>query len=285
MSQRTGLFLVDKPAGPSSFGVLRSLRPALGSKLGHAGTLDPFATGLLLVLAGRSTRLATFLSGLGKRYRATVQLGATSTTLDPEGTLAETGRTTSRDALADAARALVGEIQQAVPAASAVKVDGERAYRRMRRGEAVSPPPRMVRIERLELEAFDDAQQRAVISIECSKGTYVRQVAADLGQATGAGGYCLELRRLGVGPFDVAAAGSPDQVSREPEGPWHLSPSQALAHMPARELTERERAAVCNGRAITAAGERGQVALVSLGELVAVAEPVDGRLRPLAVFG
>ena len=134
MSQRTGLFLVDKPAGPSSFGVLRSLRPALGTKLGHAGTLDPFATGLLLVLAGRSTRLATFLSGLGKRYRATVQLGAVSTTLDPEGEITETGRTTTREALAGAALTMVGEIEQAVPAASAVRVDGERSYRRMRRG-------------------------------------------------------------------------------------------------------------------------------------------------------
>ena len=284
MSQRTGLFLVDKPAGPSSFGVLRSLRPALGTKLGHAGTLDPFATGLLLVLAGRSTRLATFLSGLGKRYRATVQLGAVSTTLDPEGEITETGRTTTREALAGAALTMVGEIEQAVPAASAVRVDGERAYRRMRRGEAVTPAPRQVRIERLELESFDGPRGRAVIEVECSKGTYVRQLAADLGEATGAGAYCLELRRLGVGPFDLEQAGTPDEVSADPDGPWRLSPREALSHLPARELTELERIAISNGRPIAAAGEQGRVALVSLGDLVAVAEPVDGNLRPLAVF-
>src|SRR5690348_15992825 len=138
----SGLFLVDKPAGPSSFGVLRTLRPALGRRLGHAGTLDPFATGLLLVLAGRATRLATFLSGLDKRYRAVVQFGAVSDTLDPEGVVEATGATTSAEDVRTAAAGLVGEILQAVPAASAVKVDGRRAYARMRAGEQVAPPPR-----------------------------------------------------------------------------------------------------------------------------------------------
>src|SRR6266498_3440150 len=127
MAALTGLVLVDKPAGPSSFGVLRSLRPALGAKLGHAGTLDPFATGLLLVLVGRATRLATYLSGLDKRYRAVVQFGAVSTTLDPEGDLEPTGATADEDAVRAAARALTGEITQAVPAASAVKVAGRRS--------------------------------------------------------------------------------------------------------------------------------------------------------------
>jgi tRNA pseudouridine55 synthase len=284
MSQRSGLFLVDKPAGPSSFGVLRGLRPALGAKLGHAGTLDPFATGLLLVLAGRSTRLATFLSGLDKSYRATVQFGAVSTTLDPEGELTDTGGRTTQEAVRAAAGGMLGDIQQAVPAASAVKVDGERAYRRMRRGEQVVPPSRRVRIDRLQVESFDGRRQQAVIEVDCSKGTYVRQLAADLGAAVGAGAYCRELRRLAIGLFSVDRAGAPDAVAADPDGPWHLQPRQALAHLPQRELTERERAAVCNGRAITAAGERSTVALVSLGELVAVAEPDDGRLRPLAVF-
>jgi tRNA pseudouridine55 synthase len=280
----SGLFLVDKPAGPSSFGVLRSLRPALGRKLGHAGTLDPFATGLLLVLAGRATRLAAFLSGMDKAYRATVQLGATSTTLDPEGTLTETGRAPSEDALRAAAAAMVGEIEQAVPAASAVRVDGQRAYARMRRGEAVAPPPRRVRIDRLDVVDFDAGDRRAEIEVACSKGTYVRQVAADLGDASGAGGYCLALRRLAVGPFHVEQAGTPEQVAADPDGPWRRDPAAALAHLPARELTEGERAAVAHGRPIAAAGERGTVALVALGELVAVAEADEERLRPVAVF-
>lgn len=284
MSQRSGLFLVDKPAGPSSFGVLRALRPALGAKLGHAGTLDPFATGLLLVLAGRSTRLATFLSGLDKSYRATVQFGAVSTTLDPEGELTETGALTTREAVERAAGGMLGEIEQAVPAASAVKVDGERAYRRMRRGEQVVTQPRRVRIDRLQVEAFDPECQQAVIAVDCTKGTYVRQLAADLGSSVGAGAFCRELRRLAVGPFTVDRAGTPEAISADPDGPWHLPPRAALAHLPERELTERERVAVCNGRPITAAGERGTVALVSLGDLIAVAETDDGRLRPVAVF-
>src|SRR5690242_18701541 len=176
MPEVTGLLLVDKPAGQSSFGVLRGLRPALGRKLGHAGTLDPFATGLLLVLAGRATRLAAFLSGLDKVYTATVQLGATSTTLDPEGALTATGAGPPEEALRAGAAGRRGDVERAVRAASAVKVDGQRAYGRMRRGEAVAPPPRRVRIDRLDVLEFDPAAQRARIEVACSKGTYVRQI-------------------------------------------------------------------------------------------------------------
>ena len=131
MPEVTGLLLVDKPSGRSSFAVLRGLRPALGRKLGHAGTLDPFATGLLLVVAGRATRLATYLSGLDKAYAAVVQFGAVSTTLDPEGEITPAGPATDAAAVHAAAEGLLGEIVQAVPAASAVKVDGERSYARM----------------------------------------------------------------------------------------------------------------------------------------------------------
>src|SRR6478609_6111467 len=221
MAQLNGLVLVDKPAGPSSFGVLRSLRPALGSKLGHAGTLDPFATGLLLVLAGRATRLATYLSGLDKRYEAVVQFGARSTTLDPEGALEPTGTTTDADAVVAAAA-----------------------------GETVAAPPRPVRIDRLAVEGFDEAAQRATIAVECSKGTYVRQIAADLGDATGAGAYCLELRRTGVGAFDVSAAGSPPDVSADPTGRWFLAPGAALPHLPARDLSPVEADAARHGRGL-----------------------------------
>src|SRR5262249_26383852 len=161
------------------FDVLRQLRPSLGRKLGHAGTLDPFATGLLLVLAGRATRLATYLSGLDKTYRAVVQLGATSSTLDGEGELTSTGASTDEPALREAAASLTGVIEQRVPLASAVRVDGERSYARMRRGETAPPPPRTVRIDRLDVLEFDDTRQQASIEVACSKGTYVRQIAAD----------------------------------------------------------------------------------------------------------
>ncbi len=279
-----GLFLVDKPAGPTSFDVLRGLRPALGQKLGHAGTLDPFATGLLLVLAGGATRLATHLSGLDKSYRAVVQLGASSSTLDAEGELRPTGVTTDERALRAAAAELTGLIEQRVPMASAARVDGERSYVRMRRGETVAPPPRTVRIDRLDVIDFDDQRQRATIEVECSKGTYVRQIAADLGEATGAGGHCIELRRLTIGSFSVDDAGTPEAIAADPAGRWRLSAREALAHMPERALDDAEMEDVRHGRAVAARDERGPVRLVHDGDLVAVATPGERGLQPTMVL-
>jgi tRNA pseudouridine55 synthase len=280
----TGLFLVDKPVGPTSFGVLRSLRPALGPKLGHAGTLDPFASGLLLVLAGRATRLAAYLSGLDKSYRAVVQFGALSTTLDTEGEIEATGRRVDRSGVLRAAAGLTGTLTQRVPAASAVKVRGERAHRRMRRGETVEPAARQVRIERLEVEAFDESAQQATIEVDCSKGTYVRQIAFDLGEATAAGAYCAALRRLTVGPFTVADAGTPAQVAEHPEGRWCRTAVEALPHLRARELSDDEVARVVHGRRIGNGGGGGPVRLVRQGRLVAIGEPRDGDLQPVVVL-
>jgi tRNA pseudouridine55 synthase len=279
-----GVFLVDKPAGPTSFDVLRQLRPALGRKLGHAGTLDPFATGLLLVLAGGATRLATHLSGLDKSYRAVIQLGATSATLDREGELTHTGESTDARALREAAASLTGVIEQRVPWASAVRVDGERSYTRMRRGETAPPPPRTVRIDRLDVLAFDHDQQRATVEVACSKGTYVRQIAADLGDATGAGGYCLELRRLTIGGFSVDRAGTPEQIAGDPDGRWHVSARDALAHMPERALDDDEMEHIRHGRAVATRDERGAVRLVHDGDLVAIAAPGDRGLQPTMVL-
>jgi tRNA pseudouridine55 synthase len=284
MPEVTGLLLVDKPAGLSSFGVLRRLRPSLGRKLGHAGTLDPFATGLLLVVAGRATRLATYLSGLDKGYDAVVQFGAVSTTLDPEGEITPGARPTDGEAVTAAAAALLGEIVQAVPAASAVKVDGERAYARMRRGEAVEPPPRRVTIHRLDVHGFDEATQRASITVHCSKGTYVRQLAADMGRETGAGAYCLALRRTRVGRFDLADAGTPEEVADDPHGRWYRSAADALPHLPARALDDAEQLDVSHGRALRLQGEEGFTRLVHDGELCAVAEPRGERLQPVVVL-
>ena len=284
MPEITGLYLVDKPSGPSSFAVLRGLRPALGRKLGHAGTLDPFATGLLLVVAGRATRLATYLSGVDKGYSAVVQFGAVSTTLDPEGEITPAGAAVDASAMRAAAESLRGEIVQAVPAASAVKIDGERAYVRMRRGEAVAPAPRRVTIHRLDVDRFDADTQRAAITVECSKGTYIRQVAADLGVATGAGAYCLELRRTRVGEFDVADAGSPEQVAADPFGHWYRSAADALPHLPSRALDDDERRDVAHGRALRRLGEDGVTRLLADGELRAVAEPRGEHLQPVVVL-
>jgi len=281
----TGLLLVDKPPGPTSFAVIRRLRPLTGPKAGHAGTLDPFATGLLLVLAGRATRLATFLSGLDKRYRAVVQFGAVSSTLDPEGEISQTGGRTDVAAVGEAAAALTGEVLQEVPLASAVRVAGERSYARMRRGETEAPPPRMVTIERLDLVSFDEEAQRAVIDVRCSKGTYVRQIAADLGAATAAGGYCSELRRTQVGEFTVDRAASPERILEEGDGQWMIEPREALPHLPERVLDGRELEDVLHGRMLPAAGETGPVRLVHDRRLVAIGRPDEQGLRPAVVLG
>ena len=161
-----GLLLLDKQAGPSSFAAIAALRPVLGRKVGHAGTLDPFATGLMLVLSGRATRLARYLSGLDKRYLARVQFGTTSSTDDPEGDLEATGGRADEADVRAALPALTGRIEQVPPASSAVHVDGVRAYERFRRGEAVVVPTRQVEVHGLELRGFDAAAQTAAADVE-----------------------------------------------------------------------------------------------------------------------
>src|SRR5436190_3935428 len=181
---RSGILLVAKPAGVTSHDVVervRKLNVARGAKVGHAGTLDPFATGLLLVLVGQATRFQRYLVGLPKAYEAIARLGEVSDSGDPTGAIRETGRRTGPVELRAAAACLVGEIQQKVPLTSAVKVGGERLYRKARRGERFETPTRTVRITRFEVTSFDEALQRAALEIECSSGTYVRQLVADLG--------------------------------------------------------------------------------------------------------
>ena len=204
---REGVRLIDKPAGMSSHAVVAAVRRALGGvKTGHAGTLDPFATGLLLVLIGRATKSQSELMALRKRYVTVARLGASSTTGDPEGEVSATGRVPP-----DPPRLPVGEISQRPPRYSAVKIAGERAYKRARRGEDFEPEPRTVTVYRFEqlwreAGAGDGLEglPRAGFAIECGSGTYVRALIADLGDA-----YCLELRRTAIGPFDVRDACAP----------------------------------------------------------------------------
>src|SRR5215217_6596196 len=209
-----GVLLVDKPAGVTSHDVVASQRRRLGRgvRVGHAGTLDPFATGLLLVLVGRATRVQRYLMALGKRYETVARLGSTSTTGDPEGTIAR-----GRDP--DLSHLPTGTIRQRPPAYSAVKVAGRRAYALARRGEDVELPEREVHVSRFELLWRDE--DRAGFAIDCSSGTYVRSLIADLGDA-----YCLELRRTAIGEFDVADA-DPERI---------LPLDVALAFLPAVDL-------------------------------------------------
>jgi tRNA pseudouridine55 synthase len=194
------VLLVDKPAGKTSHDVVAEVRRERAVKAGHAGTLDPFATGLLLVLLGRATRLQRFLVGLPKIYLATARLGWTSTTGDPDGELTETCR------VPDSLELPTGTVRQRVPMTSAVRVGGERLYKKAHRGETIATPVRDVQIYRAELlgagEGLAGNGQCAHYEVECSAGTYVRTLVETLGDA-----YCSDLRRTAVGPFRIEEAG------------------------------------------------------------------------------
>ncbi len=207
-----GVALVDKPAGPSSFAIVAQIRRVTGAKTGHAGTLDPFATGLLLILSGRSTKLAPTFVGLDKRYLTEIDLSATTTTGDPEGEIVE------RHPVPDELDfdSLRGEIELPVPAASAVKIGGERAYKLHRRGVAVEMPLRRSLV--YALEPVGREGDRVTLDLRVSSGTYVRSIAHALG------GHCRTLRRLEVGPFRVDEAAPPEDFEL-------LSEADALARL------------------------------------------------------
>lgn len=226
-----GILLIDKPVGLTSHDVVAAVRRSLGRpKTGHAGTLDPFASGLLILLVGKATRLQSRLMALPKRYEAVARLGATSTTGDTEGEIEHTGRIPP-----DPPALPTGEVRQRPPIYSAVKIRGERAYARARRGEQFEMPERIVTLYRFEQTWRE--RERAGYLIECSSGTYVRSLIADLGDA-----YCEELRRTAIGPFAVEQA-----VGLPPRGQaWEGAPlmplEQALEAVERHELELRDRA-------------------------------------------
>jgi tRNA pseudouridine55 synthase len=189
---------VDKPAGPSSFAIVADLRRQTGARTGHAGTLDPFATGLLLLLSGRATKLASCFVGLDKRYVTDIDLTARTATGDPEGPVVEQHPAPARDELDQRLEALRGEVELPIPAASAVKIGGERAYKLARRGVEVEMPTRRSRISALDVITYSDGEAR--LDLRVSSGTYVRAVADALG------GHCRTLRRLEIGPFSIDEA-------------------------------------------------------------------------------
>ena len=207
-----GLLLLDKPAGLTSFSALKDLKSALGTgRIGHTGTLDKFATGLLVVLTGRYTKLAELFSGLDKCYRATLVLGSTTDTLDSEGEVTGEGPLPDLRQLREASARLSGTIDQIPPAYSAVHVGGRRAYRIARRGGEPELQPRRVTIHRLEIGDYRPPELDIVV--ECSKGTYVRALARDLGTLTGSCAFVSSLRRTRVGPYDVQEAVAVEAVS------------------------------------------------------------------------
>jgi tRNA pseudouridine55 synthase len=197
-TEPTGVILVDKPAGPSSFSVVARVRARTGAKTGHAGTLDPFATGLLVLLSGRATSLQDRFMKLDKRYLTEIDLTARTTTGDPEGERLEEHTAPDRNALEHALGALRGEVELPIPAASAVKIGGERAYRLHRQGVAVEMPKRVMRVRDLALVSYEEGV--AALDTRVGSGTYVRSLADALG------GHCVTLRRTEVGPFEVDEA-------------------------------------------------------------------------------
>jgi tRNA pseudouridine55 synthase len=209
----SGLILVDKPAGPTSFDVVAAIRRRTGARTGHAGTLDPFATGLLLVLSGAATKLAPRFVGLDKRYVTEIDLSAETSTGDVEGEVVSTHEPPAEDELERLLAGLRGEVELPVPAHSAVKIGGERAYRLARRGVVVEMPVRRSRVDRLDV--VDSGGGCVTLDLRVGSGTYVRSIAAALG------GHCRALRRTEVGPFSVEEA-DPERI---------LAPEDALARL------------------------------------------------------
>ena len=237
-----GLLLVHKPTGMTSHDAVDRVRRVLGiKKVGHAGTLDPMASGLLIMGVGRGTRLLRFLSDLEKEYEGTGKLGVETDTLDAEGQVVRTAPVdVAEEDLRSAMKELTGEIEQKPPAYSAVQIGGERMYKAARRGEAIEAPARAVRVDSFELERF--AAPDCDFRVVCSSGTYVRSLVADVGTAVGSGAHLTRLVRTRIGRFDLADAISPDEVA-EP-----LSLETAVAHLPRLELSEDEAIAARHGR-------------------------------------
>ncbi|WP_166535015.1 tRNA pseudouridine(55) synthase TruB [Blastococcus xanthinilyticus] len=288
-----GLMLVDKPGGMTSHDVVARARRALSvRKVGHAGTLDPMATGLLILGVGAATRLLGYVGGSGKTYEATVRLGQATVTDDREGDVVTTTSTAGLDdaAVRAAFAAQTGPLQQVPSAVSAVKVDGRRSYDRVRAGEAVELAARSVTVHRLEVRRIDRPSPDLVdvdVTVECTAGTYIRAIARDAGAALGVGGHLTALRRTTSGSFTVAEAGTVEESAAAlvaGGGPGFLPLTDAARLLfPERSLTAEEARALGYGQRIPATGAAGTHAAVDPdGRLVALIEDA-GRATRVAV--
>ncbi|MCI0158572.1 tRNA pseudouridine(55) synthase TruB [Leifsonia shinshuensis] len=296
----SGLVLVDKPGGWTSHDVVARVRRLAGTrKVGHAGTLDPMATGLLILGLNSSTRLLTYIVGTDKEYLATIRLGATTTTDDAEGEVTAEADPSAVAAVTDGAiangiAALTGEIEQVPSSVSAIKVDGKRAYARVRAGEEVVLRPRAVTIERFDLLGVrrlpgDDAPVAIELDVRvvCSSGTYIRSLARDLGADLGVGGHLTALRRTRVGPFDVRDASELDTLD---PGAALIPAAQAAAELFERlELTEQQAIDLTHGRRIHVADREGAsgapvAAIAPGGALVGLIEFRGKEARTLVNF-
>jgi tRNA pseudouridine55 synthase len=285
-----GVLVCDKPAGMTSHDVVARVRRLAGQRrVGHGGTLDPPATGVLVLALGRATRLLPFLPTEPKRYLARIAFGAETDTLDAAGTVTATADAAGLDeaGLRAALARFVGPQEQIPPMVSAVKVAGERLYAKARRGETVERAARPIVVHELELlELTGGERPEATVAVACSGGTYVRSLAADLGRALGTLAHLAALRRTAVGRFTEAGAHTLEELA----GPGRLAaavldPASAMATVAARALTPEEAAALATGRALDPSGRADPVAAIGPdGRLVAVIQDSAGRARPKVVL-
>ena len=276
-----GLLLVDKPGGITSHDAIDRVRRALGTrKVGHAGTLDPMATGLLLIGVGRATRLLRFLSGLEKTYEGTARLGAETDTLDADGTVVRTVEVSpaiTETAIRSAMAGLEGDSMQRPPAYSAVKVAGRKLVDAARAGEPVEAAPRPIRVRDFELGRLAGADLG--FRVTCSSGTYVRVLLSDVGSTLGCGAHLTRLRRTSIGPFEVADATAPDA----PGAPLPID--RAVAHLPRLVLEPEEAIAAGHGRILGPLGVAGPYSVWSPeGRMIGVYEDEGGKARPQVIL-
>jgi tRNA pseudouridine55 synthase len=273
-----GVLLVDKPGGMTSHDVVDVVRRTLGTrKVGHAGTLDPMATGLLILGVGRATRLLRFLGGLPKTYEGSARLGVETATLDADGeTTAERPVTATEADIRSAMGSLVGDSLQAPPAYSAVKVGGRKLYEAARKGEVLEAAPRPIRVDAFALTGFRGPDVDFLVA--CSGGTYVRVLLADVGSMLGCGAHLTRLRRTAIGTLDVADAVAPEEVIPLP---MH----RAVAHLPRLDLGEDEAIAAGHGRILGPAGIAGPYAVFAPdGTLIGVYEDEGTKARPQVIL-
>ncbi|WP_090956420.1 tRNA pseudouridine(55) synthase TruB [Arthrobacter sp. ov118] len=295
----SGLVIVDKPQGWTSHDVVGRMRRIAGTrKVGHAGTLDPMATGVLVVGINKATRLLTYIVGTSKTYTATVRLGESTVTDDAEGevTATRTAAAVTDDAVRAGVVALTGDIEQVPSSVSAIKVNGERAYARVRSGEEVKLAARPVTIHRFEVHEIrrvrDGEALDVDVTVECSSGTYIRALARDLGEALGVGGHLTALRRTQVGPYTLDQAHTLEQLAETLDVLEMSDAARAL--MPNRELSEAETTEISFGRRIAAGAGAGTpeaatadkpaAAFAPDGTLVALLADAGSYAKPVLVF-
>jgi tRNA pseudouridine55 synthase len=288
-----GFYVINKPSGITSFKLIASLKKRLdkGVRVGHAGTLDSFARGVLIVLIGRYTRLSDYFMAAGKGYEATLRFGSETDTLDPEGAVVAEAAVPSRAALEAVLPSFAGDIMQAPPAYSAVHIEGQRAYERARRGEDVKPELRPVSVHKLELLSFDGKDARLLV--HCSKGTYIRSLARDIALACGSRAHLVALKRTFSGPFRLEDALEPEEL--EPSRLQTLDASLARAlGLQSLALKDDDARAFANGLPLARIGsfadsgsldgDRALAAFSQEGRLLGIAQPVAGLWRYAMVF-